>query len=109
MRMMPASAAAMAAALAIGAAAAAPAPKTLRFNMTTAIDAQGMHINTEAKIWVKGPRARVETTDPRGGIPVLMLSDGSQIRTLYPQQKRGTITAFPSGQNGPRNPLEFLV
>jgi outer membrane lipoprotein-sorting protein len=107
--MMTAGGAAMAAALAMGAAVAAPAPKSLRFNMTTVIDAQGMHINTEAKIWVKGERARVETTDPRFGAPVLMLSDGRKIRTLYPQQKRGTVTAFPGDKSAAKNPLEFLV
>jgi hypothetical protein len=109
MKTSPAGAVAMAAALALGTAAAAPAPKTLRFNMTTAVDAQGMHINTEAKVWVKGQKARVETTDPRSGTPVVMLADGRQVRTLYPQQKRGDIRAIPGSGGGIKSPLDFLV
>src|SRR5438093_9339831 len=105
MRTIPAGAAAVAAALAMGAAAAAaaPAPKTLRFTMTTATDAQGMHINVEAKIWVKGQKARAEANDPRTG-PVLILVNGSQIRTLFPQQKRGTMATLSTGKGGPKSP-----
>lgn len=108
MRMIPAGAAALAAALAIGSAAAATAPKTMRFNMTTATDAQGMHINVEAKIWVKGQKARAEANDPRTG-PVLILVNGPQIRTLFPQQKRGTLATLSIGKGGPKNPWEFMV
>src|SRR5438045_3812716 len=109
MRMMSPSTAAMAAVLAMGSAAAAPAPKTLRFNMTTAVDAQGMHINTEAKIWVKGQKARVETTDPRFGTPVVMLADGRRMRTLYPQRKQGDVRPIPGSESGDKSPLDFLV
>jgi hypothetical protein len=108
MRTISAGAATVAAALAMGIATAAPAPKTLRFTMTTVTDAQGMHINVEAKIWVKGQKARAEANDPRTG-PVLVLVDGSQVRTLFPQQKRGTVTTLALGKNGPRNPWEVMV
>jgi hypothetical protein len=84
------------------------ATKTLQFTMTTVTDAQGMHLNVEAKIWMKGQKARIETNGPVTG-PVLMLADGPKVRYLYPQQKRGTVTTIKPHQHGPRNPWEVVI
>jgi hypothetical protein len=108
LKLIPAGVAAMIATLAIGAAAGAAAPRTLRFTMTTVTEAQGMHVNVEAKIWVKGQKARAESNDPRTG-PVLILVNGPQIRTLFPKQKRGMISTMSMGKNAPKNPWEFMV
>src|SRR5690349_7514072 len=102
MRLMTAGAAAMPGAVLAGAVAAAPAPKTMKFNMATTTDAQGMHMNVAAKIWVKGQKARIEAEDPRAG-PLLVLVDGPQIRTLFRQRKQGTLSTIQRGKNGPRN------
>ncbi len=101
MRVMTASAAAMLMALAAGAATAAP--KTLKFNLTTVTEAQGMHMNVEAKVWVKGGKARAETNDPRTG-PMLMLVDGPKTRYLFPQQRQGILKTAPAGKHGPGSP-----
>jgi hypothetical protein len=106
MRVLTASAAVMIVALAAGSVTAAT--KTLQFTMTTVTDAQGMHLNVEAKIWVKGQKARVETNGPVTG-QVLLLADGSKLRYLYPQQKRGTVTTMKPGPHGPRNPWEVVI
>src|SRR5260370_4711631 len=103
MRLMTAGAAAVAASALAGAVTAAPAPKTLTFNMSTVTDAQGMHVNVGAKIWVKGQKARAEINDHRIG-QLLMLADGPQVRTLLPKRKQGTIRT-----NGPRNPLDIMI
>src|SRR5947209_4906337 len=103
MRMMTTGAPVFLAALLAGSAAAAPAPKTLKFNLTTITDAQGMHVNVEGKIWVKGQKARFETNQPMTG-PMIVLVDGSKVRTLYPQRKQGTVTTLHLGANGPKNP-----
>lgn len=105
MRVMTAGGAALAVALAARATVAAPAPKTLKCHVTTVTDAQGMHVNVEANVWVKGQKARVEAKDPVRG-QVLVLMDGRQVRTLLPQQKRGTLVTF-SGEKGHRNPWEI--
>ena len=106
MRVMTAGAMAMAAVLAAGAVTAAP--KTLQCTMTTVTDAPGMHLNVEAKVWLKGQKARVETNGPVTG-QMLMLADGPKIRRLYPQQKRGTVTTMEPGQHGPRSPWEVVI
>lgn len=106
MKVMRAGAVVMIAALAAGTAAAAP--KTLKFIQTTVTDGAGMHMNVEAKVWIKGQKARVETNDPRSG-PMLLLVDGPQIRRLYPRQKRGIVSRLPGGKNGPANPWEFMI
>jgi hypothetical protein len=96
------------AALVVGAAAAAPAPKTLKFTMTTVTKAQGMNVNVQAKVWVKGQKVRAETNDPMRG-PVLLLVDGLKVRTLFPQRKQGMVTTVAAGKNGPSNPWEMIV
>jgi hypothetical protein len=106
MRVMTAGAMAMAAALAAGAVTAAP--KTLQCTMTTVTDAPGMHLNIEAKIWVKGQKARAETSGPPTG-QMLVLVDGPKIHYLDPQQKRGRVMTMKPGQNGPRNPWEVMI
>jgi hypothetical protein len=106
MRVMTAGAAILIGVLAAGTVTAAP--QTLQFTMTTVTDAQGMHMNVEAKIWVKGQKARVETNSPFTG-QVLMLTDGTTVRYLYPQQKRGTVTTLNPGPHGPRNPWELVI
>jgi len=106
MRVMTASAAAMLMALAAGAATAAP--KTLKFNLITVTEAQGMHMNVEAKVWVKGGKARAETNDPRTG-PMLMLVDGPKTRYLFPQQRQGILKTAPAGKHGPGSPWEVLI
>ena len=65
MRMMTTGASAVLAAVIVGAVTAAPAPKTLKFNLNTVTDAQGMHVDVTAKIWVKGQKARLDETEER--------------------------------------------
>jgi len=91
-----------------GVVAAAPAPKSMKFNLSTVTDAQGMHMNVQAKVWVKGRKARLEANQPMSG-PMLVLVDGSTVRTLFPQRKQGTISTAPVGKNGPKSPWEFMV
>jgi outer membrane lipoprotein-sorting protein len=91
----------------VGIAGAAPAPKTLTFNLTTIIDAQGMHVNTTDKVWVKGQRARFEGNEPMTG-PTVRLVNGARVHILFPQQKRGTVTTIQTAKNGPKDPMEFL-
>lgn len=88
--------------------AAAPAPKSLTFNMTTVTDAQGMHVNVTAKVWVKGDKARLETDQPMTG-RMIVLVDGAKVHQLFPQQKRGTVATIKTGKSGPKNPMEFIV
>jgi outer membrane lipoprotein-sorting protein len=95
-------------ALLAGVVAAAPAPKSMKFNLNTVTDAQGMHMNVQAKVWVKGRKARIETNQPMSG-PMLVLVDGSTVRKLFPQRKQGTISTVPEGKNGPKSPWEFLI
>src|SRR5947199_274475 len=76
MRMMTTGAPVFLAALLAGSAAAAPAPKTLKFNLTTITDAQGMHVNVEGKIWVKRQNVTISQTQTtrisqvQSGVPI---------------------------------------
>lgn len=96
------------AALLGGTARAAPAPQTMKFAMTTVADAQGMHMNIPAKVWVKGQKARLEIQEPVNGSTV-MLVDGTKVRQLFPQRKQGFVRTVTPGKNGPRNPLEYIL
>src|SRR5262245_18973232 len=87
---------------------AAPASKSMRFSLSTVTDAQGMHMNVQAKVWVKGQKARIEATQPMSG-PMLILVDGRTVRELYPQRKQGTKYDTPMGKNGPKCPWEVMV
>ena len=91
-----------------GTVTAAPAPKTMMLNLTTVTDAQGMHVNVGAKVWVKGDKARVEANEPMTG-PTIRLVNGAKVYTLYPQQKRGSVATIPAGKGSPKNPMEFIV
>jgi outer membrane lipoprotein-sorting protein len=88
--------------------AAAPAPKSMTFNMNTVTDAQGMHVDVKAKVWVKGDRARLETSQPMTG-PMVVLVNGTKVHQLFPQQKRGTVSSIQTGKGGPKSPMEFIV
>src|SRR3954465_15238785 len=91
-----------------GVVTAAPAPKSMKFNLSTTTDAQGMHMSVDAKVWVKGSKARIEVNAPTSG-PMLVLVDGTTVRTLFPQRKQGTISTMPAGKGAPKNPWEFMV
>jgi outer membrane lipoprotein-sorting protein len=91
-----------------GAAWAAAAPKTMKFTMNTTTQAQGMHVNVQAKVWVKGQKARLEMNPPTSG-PILVLVNGKKLHNLFPQRKQGTVSTIRTPQNGPDNPWEFLV
>jgi outer membrane lipoprotein-sorting protein len=87
---------------------AAPAMKTMQFQMSTVTDAKGMHVDVEGKVWVKGQKARLETSPPMSG-PMIILVDGTRVRTLYPQQRRGTVATVPGGKTAPRSPWEVIL
>src|SRR3954454_11720725 len=78
MRMLTTGAAAGLALLLAGTVTAAPAPKTIMLNLTTVTDAQGMHVNVGAKVWVKGDKARVEANEPMTG-PTIRLVNGPKV------------------------------
>jgi hypothetical protein len=101
MRVMTAGGTALVTLLAAGVVGAAP--KTMKCQMTTVTDAQGMHVNVQARIWVKGEKARVESDNPETG-PILVLVDGPKVRTLFPQQKRGMVR-----NDGPPSPWEVAI
>jgi outer membrane lipoprotein-sorting protein len=108
MSLFPSGAAAGVALLLGATVAAAPATRSLTFNMSTVTDAQGMHVNVSAKVWVKGDKARLETNQPMTG-PMIVLVDGAKVHQLFPQQKRGTVTTIETGRGGPKNPMEFII
>src|SRR5687767_11526145 len=108
MRRMTAGAAAVLVASLAGATLAAPAPRTMMFNMTTVTDAEGMHVNIQGKVWVKGQKARFETNNPMSG-PMIVLVNGSRVHRLFPQRKQAMVATIDTGKEGPKNPWDFMI